>query len=460
MYAADTIVAPATPPGRGAVGIVRLSGPRAIAIARLLWHPPDNDRELSARRLRLGEIRDPRTGATLDHAMCVVMPGPRSFTGEDVAELHCHGGVYLMRRVVELACAHGARLAEHGEFSRRAFLNGRIDLTEAEAIADLVDACGESALRHGIANLAGALAERVRGLRGRLIAIRAHLEVEIDFSEEDVDHPTHERLAIEIARLESDIAMLHGSFARGRIIREGARAAIVGKPNAGKSSVLNLLLGTERAIVTPIPGTTRDVIEERIQLGEWPLVLQDTAGLRESVDEVERIGIERTRTTADSADFLIVVFDASRPLDSDDASIAQLLKDRRCIALLNKCDLPSVISPKDLIERGVLPRIVAFSAVTGEGLDELRERLIDEVGELTAGNSVDEVVISRERHRAALSGALESLNAAREAMLRRMPAEIVAIEVTAATEALASITGEVSNEDILDAVFREFCIGK
>src|SRR5229473_1600225 len=281
MYVADTIVASATAPGRAAVAILRLSGPRAIAIARALWHPLSSA-EPAPRELRLGEIRDPRTGAPLDRAMCAIFPAPRSLTGEDVAELHCHGGVYLVRRVLALAADAGARIAEPGEFTRRAYLNGRIDLTAAEAIADLVDARGEAALTQAIAQLGGALADRVEGLREKVIAIRAHLEAEIDFSDEDLSLPSRAAIAGDIEALAADIRLLRDSFIRGRLTREGARAAIIGKPNVGKSSILNLLLGADRAIVTPIPGTTRDVIEDSIALGGLPLVLADTAGLRDS----------------------------------------------------------------------------------------------------------------------------------------------------------------------------------
>ena len=252
------------PPGTGAVAIVRLSGPEAIRIVRAIWRPLRPRAAFRAHTLYLGEVRNPATGASIDRALGVVMPAPRSLTGEDVVELHCHGGAYLVRRVIALAMAHGARMAEPGEFSRRAFLNGRMDLTEAEAIADLIAARSDSALEQAITQLGGALAERVGRLRAGVIGIRAHLEAEIDFADEDVDLPSREQIAAAIADLAADIRVLHDSFARGRLMREGARATIVGKPNVGKSSILNLLLGAERAIVTPIPGTTRDVIEDSI----------------------------------------------------------------------------------------------------------------------------------------------------------------------------------------------------
>ena len=458
MYLDDTIVAPATAPGRGAVAIVRLSGPRAIEIARAIWRPVRPDLKIVSRRLYLGEIRDPDSGTVLDRAIYVQMPAPRSLTGEDVAELHCHGGVYLVRRVVAIAAAAGARMAEPGEFSRRAFLNGRLDLTEVEAIADLVNARGESALRQAIAHLGGALSERVEAIRARVIAIRAHLEAEIDFADEDIALPSRARIAADIDDLRRDIGLLHDSFARGRVARDGARVAIIGKPNAGKSSILNLLIGGDRAIVTPTPGTTRDVIEETVLLGPYPAVLQDTAGVRESLDEVERIGIARTRRHAAEADLLLAVFDSSRALESEDSAVIAITSDRLGVALLNKRDLPIRCGPGDLARAVLQLPVLEFSAVTGMGAHELRNLLAAQIERLAS--APDEVAISRERHRDALARALEALAATKEDTAAGMPPEIVALNVTSAAEALASITGRISSEDVLDAVFREFCIGK
>jgi tRNA modification GTPase len=460
VYLEDTIVAPATPPGRGAVAIVRLSGPRAIEIAHKLWHPRRRSSRIIARQLHFGDIRDPQDGKTLDCAMCVLMPGPQTLTGEDIAELHCHGGVYLVRRVVALATAEGARIAEPGEFSRRAFLNGRIDLTEAEAIADLIDARSSSALHQSVAQMAGALAALVQRLRERVLAIRAHLEAQIDFSDEEIDLPSREAIAADIATLHESVYVLHQSFARGRVIREGARAAIIGKPNVGKSSILNLLLGIERAIVTAIPGTTRDVIEECVDLGDYALVLVDTAGIRESAEEVERIGIERARAAAEQADLLIAVFDSSRPFDDEDAAVIELARGRSGIALLNKRDLKQCARSSDLRSRGLLLPIMDFCAVTGDGLTQCRERLMQEIEELAGRVVTDEVVIARERHRDALARTLEALSLALSGLRREMPPEIVAMDIALAAESLGFITGEVSSEDVLDAIFREFCIGK
>ena len=460
MYTEDTIVAPATPPGKGAVAIVRLSGVHATQIAMALWHPLGS-MALRPRRLGLGELRDPQTCAVVDRAMCVMMPGPASFTGEDVVEFHCHGGPYIVRRVLGMAIAAGARMAERGEFSRRAFLNGRMDLTEAEAVADLINVRSESALQQALAQLSGALAQRVGHLRSGVIAIRAHLEAEIDFADEGLNLPGRKEIAADIARLADDVALLHDSFRRGRLARDGARAAIVGKPNAGKSSVLNLLLGADRAIVTDVPGTTRDVIEESVTLGPWPLVLQDTAGVREAGDEVERLGIGRTLISVAEADLLIAVFDSSRPFEDDDARVLALCEGRAGVALLNKSDLrPPRLSPADLLGRGLAMPMLRFSALSAEGTPALRDELALAVEALAAAGPDDGVAISRERHRQALAKALEALESAHASALSGMPPEIVAVDMASAAEALGALTGEVGTEDVLDAVFREFCIGK
>jgi tRNA modification GTPase len=460
MYIQDTIVAPATPRGRGAVAIVRLSGPRAIEIARKLWHPRHAPAQIIPRRLYLGDIRDPTTGRVLDRAMCVVMPGPKSMTGEDVAELHCHGGVYLVRKIAALAATEGARVAQPGEFSRRAFLNGRIDLTEAEAIADLIDARDATAAAQSITHLAGALKARVNTLRRQLIGIRAHLEAEIDFSEEEIDLPSREAMAADVSTLTESVSLLHQSYVRGRMIREGARAAILGKPNVGKSSILNLLLGVERAIVSAIPGTTRDFIEEPVDLGVYSLLLIDTAGIRDSNEEVEQIGIARTSTTVEEADLLIPVFDSSRPLEAEDFAVIERAHRRKGVALLNKRDLPQRTRAEDLRRQGLTLSVLDFCAVSGGGLNECRDALARGIEELAGEPTGSQLVISRERHRDALACALKALKQAQDALVGRMPPEIVAVDIALAADSLGSITGDVSSEDVLDAIFREFCIGK
>jgi tRNA modification GTPase len=464
MYIADTIVAPATAPGTGAVAIVRLSGPRAFEILHSIFrqaHPG----EFTPRMLRLGDVVDPTTRVSVDRALAVAMPAPASLTGEDVAEIQCHGGAFIVRRIVALATALGARLAEPGEFTRRAFLNGRIDLAEAEAVADLVSARSEAALAQALSQLSGALSERVEQMRREVIAIRAHLEVEIDFSDEDIRLPSRREVAAEIERLIAAVALMHDSFRRGLMMRDGIRATIIGKPNVGKSSLLNLILGADRAIVTPIAGTTRDVIEDSVQLGPHALVLNDTAGIRglaDDVDTVERIGIERTIKSARDADLLIAVFDSSRALEAEDLELIRLIGKRAGLAILNKRDLSSRTSASELRERGLQLPILPFSAIDVEQAPILRAELTRVIEALMheAAGSPDEVAVSRERHRDALASALHALKNAHASALAPMPPEIVAVDIAAAADALGSITGEVTSEDVLDAIFRDFCIGK
>jgi tRNA modification GTPase len=463
MYVEDTIVAPATASGRGAVAILRLSGPDAHRIALEIWSPSKPlrpARQPTHRRLTLGEIRDPTRGVVIDRAMAAFFEAPRTLTGEPVAELHCHGGPYLVRRVLGLAIAAGARYAEPGEFTRRAFLNGRIDLTAAEAIRDLVEARGERALSLAIAQLGGALAARVDRMRKQIVSILAHLEAAIDFADEDLDLPEPQQIAASIEALAIDVAELHASFERGRIRREGIRATIVGRPNVGKSSILNLMLGAERAIVTPIPGTTRDVIEDTIELDGYAVILQDTAGVRESGDDVERIGIERALERARDADLLIAVFDAASVLADEDFRVIALTARCPSIALLNKRDLPAKIGERDLRACGLRAPVIDFSATEAIGVDALRTALLAQIEATPGGDGAGDVAISRVRHREALRRALEALRRAEEVVLSRMPPEIVAVEMTAAADALGAITGAIGVEDVLDLIFREFCIGK
>jgi len=459
MYVEDTIVAQATAPGRGAVAIVRISGRDAIKILSSIWRPL-SEKALRPRELRLGDVVDPLTGVQIDRALATVMRAPKSLTGEDVAEIQCHGGSYVARRIVALAMARGARMAEPGEFSRRAFLNGRIDLVAAEAVADLVEARSEAALRQALAQLSGALSERLERLRDEVIGIRAHLEAEIDFSDEDIALPSRAEIAAAIGRLRSEVATLADTFTRGRIVREGIHAAIVGKANAGKSSILNLMLGTQRAIVTATPGTTRDVIEDSVAIGTLALTLADTAGIRESADEIERLGIERSARAASDADLLVVVFDSSRSFEDDDMRIIELAAGRLGLALLNKRDLPQHLTVAKLRERGLeLPALVV-SALIPEDAGRIRAELERTADALTAPPSADRVAISRERHREALLRAARSLEAAQNSACDAMPPEMIAVDIMAAGDALGQITGAVTSEDVLDAVFREFCIGK
>ncbi len=451
----DTIAAIATPPGQGGVAIVRVSGPDAVAIVGRLV---EGATLAEPRRVYVGRLSADATGSALDEVVVFRMAAPASYTGEDVVEVQCHGGSLISRRVLERLLASGARAAEPGEFTKRAFLNGRIDLAQAEAVADLIAARTEAGLRLAWSQLDGQLSRRVDTLRSALVAARASCEAAIDFPDEDIPELTDGRIAAEVRRVQGEIERLMASFDRARVRFEGARVAVVGKPNVGKSSLLNLLAGHERAIVTPIAGTTRDVIEAALSIAGCPVVLSDTAGIRRTEDSVERVGVERSHAAIADAAALIVMFDRSQPLDADDVMVARASSGRAGVAVLNKSDLPRRIAARDVAT--LMPRfpVVELSTVTSAGVDELTRTL---GGLLFAGDEPEpELSIYRARHRDAARRAVEDLARAGNAIARRAPPELIASDLARAAAALAVITGEVTSEDVLNRVFAEFCIGK
>jgi len=449
----DTIAAIATPVGAGGIGIVRLSGPEAQPILRALWHGAGFD----ARKMCYGHILDPEQGQVVDEVLAVYMPAPKTYTRQDVVEIHCHGGPAPLRRVLDLCLAQGARPAGPGEFTLRAFLNGRIDLAQAEAVADLVEAKTDAGLRLAVSQLQGRLSDRIRAVRERLLQALAWVEASVDFDEDEI--PPYEidaELDAARARLR---AMIEGA-ARGMLYRQGIRTAIVGQPNVGKSSLLNALLRAERAIVTPIPGTTRDTLEETLNLHGIPLVLVDTAGIRQDTrDLAEDLGVERSRAALAQADLALLVVDGSVPLDEEDQRIADLVGEKPAIVVANKVDLAGDRSHSlnpDLLPRA--PR-VALSALTGEGLDTLEQAIVESVfaGHVVASEAT---LVSHPRHRDLLAQALEHVQAALGALRDGLPPDLLSIDLTAAVNALGEITGETVSETLLETIFGRFCVGK
>lgn len=453
MYRRDTIAAIATATGAGGIGVVRLSGAEVDTIAARLFVPRAPG-PLRSREMRLGQAVD-QAGEAIDQVLAVRMPAPHSYTGEDVLELHCHGGALVLRRILARCLECGARAAEPGEFTRRAFLNGRLDLVQAEAVAEVISARTEAALRTGMRHLSGALSAALGEIRDGLVGIRAHTEALIDFAEEEIDIAP-QAVAAEVDAVLAAVERLIASHARGRLLREGFRVALLGRPNAGKSSLLNALLGRERAIVTPIPGTTRDVIAESLEIDGVAVVLADTAGVRAHPDEVERLGIERARSEAAGADAVLLVLDRSQPLGGDDHS---LLEETAApgLVVVNKTDLAPAWDPGDLADPRRRPR-VEISALTGAGLDALRGA----IGSLVSGADVDPEapVVTVLRHREALERARASLLLARQSLAGGTPIDVAAVDIQAAVEHIGSITGEVTTEEVLDRIFREFCVGK
>ncbi|MBI3303857.1 MAG: tRNA uridine-5-carboxymethylaminomethyl(34) synthesis GTPase MnmE [Deltaproteobacteria bacterium] len=464
MYERDTIAAIATPPGQGGVAIIRVSGPDAETTVRHVFVPVQPHECLLSHHLYLGRIIDPLTGQSLDQGLLTLMRAPRSYTGEDVAEIHCHGGGWLSRRILAAVLSQGARLASPGEFTKRAFLNGRLDLSQAEAILDLIQAQSEPGLHLAWEQLSGRLSETCTTIRERLLGLTAYVEAFIDFPEEDIPKRAQVELEQDTAALTEEIAALGATFTQGKVYREGMRTAIIGKPNVGKSSLLNLLAGTDRAIVTPVPGTTRDVLEETVVVSGVPLVVWDTAGLRSTTtDEVERIGVERARAEVREAELVLAVFDASRPLDAEDELVCAEVAGKKVIPVLNKVDLPFAVNLVNLATRLHSGPLVHLSAKCGIGLEDLEKRIQETAlgtGLTYAQEQIEGVIVSRARHRDALAKAEQSLRQVSAGLQAGLPLDLVVIDLRAALDHIGEIAGHVSTEDILDRVFREFCIGK
>jgi tRNA modification GTPase len=463
----DTICAIATPIGEGGIGIVRVSGEKAIDAASGLVALRSGAPLPSAAShvLHHADLLDPtdsRRRALLDDALVVVMRGPRSYTGEDVVELQCHGGVVILQTICEALIRAGARLAEPGEFTKRAFLNGRLDLAQAEAVLDTIRAKTAGGLRIAQEQLRGALSKEIDTVREKLIGLLAHVEAGIDFVEEDIAFIPSVELTAGLRQAHEAVGRLLAHSREGRILREGVTAAIIGRPNVGKSSLLNALLKTDRAIVTPIPGTTRDVLEEVLNIRGIPVRLLDTAGIRDTTDPVEQEGVRRSRVAQEQADLLLIVLDGSMPLTQDDRTLLEDAcpnVDQKRLVVVNKTDLPGRIDPALLPPAGSDCAVAQISAQTGDGLDELRDRirllLIRPDFETR-----ETVLVTHLRHQTALQRTQDAMTAALASVEAGQAGELIAMDLRAAIDALGEITGAVSTDDILDRIFKEFCIGK
>ena len=456
----DTITAIATPPGEGGIGIIRLSGKDALSIAMRLFHPATGKsmQEPEPQKVVFGEIRDPDSGQCVDEVLLTFFKGPRSYTAEDVIEISAHGGAWITARILELVLAQGARLAEPGEFTRRAFINGRLDLTQAEAVADVIESASDRALNSAISQLKGGLSRRLNTLHENLLSAQAQLEAEIDFSEDGLTFQSRETTQKNIQQVENDLRELVDSFRQGRIVREGMRVTLIGKPNVGKSSLLNALLQEDRAIVTPIAGTTRDTLEERARIKDIHIVIIDSAGLRDNPELIEEQGIQRTRAALEKADLAVVIFDFSQPLDDNDELLMQEVGQKPRLVVLNKSDLPSSWQPDKIKKFLAGDQPLILSAKTLSGFESLKEALHKKAthGERTG----ESLVITRERHRNHLQQSAEALQKAGKSLKEGLSEELVAVDVTLAMEHLGIILGKTFEEDLLDKIFGQFCIGK
>jgi len=458
MFDTDTIAAISTPIGEGGIGIVRLSGPEAFRIADALFRSARGRTAAGARSHSLihGHIVDPESGAVIDEVLLGVMKAPNTYTREDIVEINCHGGALPLRKVLDLVLRQGARLAMPGEFTQRAFLNGRIDLVQAEAVLDVIRSKTDESRRIALQQLSGGLSEEITDIRDGLMEVCAHIEAWLDFPEDEIEPDTEEELLGRAAGLGQRLDRLVRSHEEGRFFREGLSVAIVGRPNVGKSSLLNALLERDRAIVTDIPGTTRDVIEEYLNIKGLPVRIIDTAGIRESHDAPEQEGVRRSLRAIDDADLVIAVFDGSAELHREDREVMARVMDKNTIFVLNKADLARVVTTGDLPAG---PPVVSLSAKRGDGMDELRETIVRQT--LREGPEQREgVMITNMRHKTAIESARDAVARGTEELKAGQPLEIVAMQFRDALDRLGEIVGVVTTDDILNKIFSDFCIGK
>jgi len=455
----DTIAAIATPHGESGIGIVRISGPLSEKVATRLFRSKKRLSRLKSHHLYYGEIIDADNGKSIDEVLLTLMRKPKTYTREDVLEINCHGGYLVLRRVLEVVLGQGVRLAEPGEFTKRAFLNGRIDLSQAEAVVDIIRAKTAKSLKIANQQLKGDLSREIEGLRERVVGSLASVEALIDFPDEkiDVDEDVIREVLEEAQR---KVGELIASYEEGKIYRDGVSVGIVGKTNVGKSSLLNVLLRENRAIVTPIPGTTRDVIEEAVNIQEIPIRLVDTAGIRRASNAIEREGVRLAKGKVAEADMVILVIDGSRSLDKYDWEIIDEVREKNTVIAVNKMDLPIKTSPEQV--QALLPntRAMKISALRNWGIDALKESIYCRLTEDGVGREAGEVVVANARHKRALEESLESLRRAKEGIQGGIPIELIALELRSCLDHLGEIGGETTTEEVLERIFNQFCIGK
>lgn len=451
----DTIAAIATALGEGGIGIVRISGENALPILQKIFR----GRKTEDKVLTYGHVYDNFTGDCIDEVMAVYMKGPHSYTAENVVEIQCHGSIVSLRKILSLVLRNGARLAEPGEFTKRAFLNGRLDLSQAEAVIDLIRAKSDASFDVALGQLEGKLGNVVREIRAHLLDLLVNITVNIDYPDEDIEELTYENLLSGLVQTKDQISSLLSTADTGRMIREGLSVSIIGKPNVGKSSLMNALLRETRAIVTEIPGTTRDTIEEMLSIRNIPVKLTDTAGIRQTEDIIEKIGIEKSKESFNQSDLVLFMVDGSRNLDSEDEEILSHLGDRQAIVILNKVDLPQKITSDSL--RQCIPSAVVIEASLKEekGITEIEDAIADLVygGKLNQKNSV---LVTSVRHKNLLEQAVSSITDAISMAQIRQPLEFLEIDVNRAYELLGEIVGETVSGDVINEVFARFCLGK
>lgn len=459
MYYAGTIAAISTPPGMGGIGIIRISGDMAFEIASKIFKGRKPFDLIKSHTINYGKLINPQNGEVVDEVLLSKMQKPNTFTREDVVEINCHGGIAVLRQILEIVLEQGARPAEPGEFTKRAFLNGRIDLSQAEAVIDLINAKTCESSKAAANQLEGKLSIRIGEARKRLIGLIAHIEAAVDYPDEDIDELTGQKMYEELCKIREMLVKTVQSFEKGRILREGINAVIIGKPNVGKSSLLNELAGKNRAIVTDIPGTTRDIIEEYVNIRGVPVKITDTAGIRETEDMVERIGVEKAERAIEAADLIIMMVDASAGVNEEDLRILDKVKDKRAILLINKIDLVPENALKSIEEKLHGREFIKTSLKEEIGIPDI-EREIEALfikGDISFGS---EVIVTNVRHKELLDESIENIDNAVNAYKSGIPLDLITIDIVNAAESLGGITGESVSEDVIHEIFSKFCVGK
>lgn len=457
----DTIAAISTAIGEAGIGIVRMSGNKSLEIANKVFKgiKVSNLKEAENRKLTYGHIINPLNDQIIDEVLIAYMKEPYTYTKENMVEIYCHGGVISVRKILEIVLENGARLADPGEFTKRAFLNGRLDLAQSEAVIDVIRAKTDKSLEISLNQLEGSLSSKVRKIRGILLEMLAHINASIDFSEDDIEDMAYIELEAKAKLVNEEIKKLLNTADRGKILRDGLNTVILGKPNVGKSSLLNAILRENRAIVTNVPGTTRDIIEEYVNVDGIPLKIVDTAGIRETEDLVEKIGVDRAKEVVSKADLIIAVFDASSELTEEDYRIMEIVKEKNSIVLLNKLDLPNKYDENQLKELLPNNKIITTSMAKGIGIDRLEE----EIKNMFYSGNLDiesDVVITNVRHKNQLVKAMKNIEDGIEGINVYLPLDCVEVDIKECWENLGEISGDTIGEDVLDKIFSDFCIGK